>query len=85
MTTAEVSHPTPHSEPQSNQEEVLCLQCPNCGDYRYYHTYANGTTEEGYCQGCGHESRVPTTKKDEIPVINVERPKPKQARIKRQK
>lgn len=62
------------------------MQCPVC--YKLdYTTYANGTTEEGYCQNCGYESQVPTKKKDPIPVIHIEKPKPKtqQQRIRRNK
>ena len=63
------------------------MQCPNCYKLDYYDTYANGTTEEGYCQHCGCESRIPTQKRDQIPVINIEKPKPKQRqdRIRRNK
>jgi len=62
------------------------VQCPCC--YKLdYHTYANGTWIEGYCQDCGHESREPTTKRDKIPFITVEKPKPKtqQQRMRRNK
>ena len=62
-------------------------QCPACYHVGLYSTFANGTWEEGYCQNCGHESKVPTTKKDFIPVINIEKPKSssQQPRIRRNK
>jgi len=50
------------------------LQCPNCGDQTYYHTYANGTVETGYCQRCSHESLTETKKRDPFPEIRVEKP-----------
>lgn len=50
-------------------------QCPACYHVGLYSTFANGTWEEGYCQNCGFESKVPTTKKDPIPMIHIERPK----------
>lgn len=63
-------------------------QCPACYHVGLYSTFANGTTEVGYCQNCGYESKVSTTKKDYVPKIVVERPqsKDKQSRsIKRNK
>lgn len=64
------------------------MQCPCCYKLDYYTTYANGTWIEGYCQLCSYESREPTTKRDKIPFIVVERPKnrqDRQDRIKRNK
>jgi len=50
-------------------------QCPACYHVGLYNTFANGTWEEGYCQNCGYESKVPSKKKDPVPVINIEKPK----------
>lgn len=54
-------------------------QCPNCYALEYI-TYANGTWEEGYCQNCSYESKQPTTKRDKVPVINIEKPKSQQSK-----
>lgn len=48
-----------------------------------YYVYANGTWEEGYCQNCGYESKVPSTKKDVVPMIRIEKPAKKQPNFKR--
>lgn len=53
--------------------------CPNCYDPYSFSTYANGTTETGYCQRCSHETKVATNKNDQIArQVVVARPRPAQ-------
>lgn len=59
------------------------MPCPCCGDQSYYSTYANGTTETGYCQRCSHETLVQTKKRDPRPMVYID--KPKMPKIKKQR